>query len=110
MQRAKLGKENAQLNYDRSIENLKIIIQSALADARAAKKKLEASEKTLKAQQLAFDNTSKRLELGATNTFEWESQKTQMENAEFQRLIDKYDYLFKIKLLEFLLGKPLKLN
>ena len=110
VQRAELGVINAQLNHERSVENLKIIVQSALADARAAKKKLEASEKTYNAQKLAFDNTSKRLELGATNTFEWESQKTQMENSEFQSLIDKYDYLFKIKILEFLLGKPLKLN
>ena len=110
VQRAELGIINAQLNHERSIENLKIIVQTALADARTAKKKLEASEKTYEAQKLAFENTSKRLELGSTNTFEWESQKTQMENAEFQKLIDKYDYLFKIKMLEHLLGKPLKLN
>ncbi|MBT8191519.1 MAG: TolC family protein, partial [Bacteroidia bacterium] len=60
-------------------------------------------------QKLAFENTSKRLEIGAANTFEWESQKTQMENAEITKLMDKYTYLFNIKILEFYLGKPLKL-
>lgn len=109
IQRAKLNAINAQLNYDQNIETLKITVQQALADARAAKKKLEASEKSLEAQRLAFENTNKRLEIGAANTFEWENQKTQMENAEINRLIDKYDYLFKIKILEFYLGKPLKL-
>ncbi|MBT8234166.1 MAG: TolC family protein [Saprospiraceae bacterium] len=109
IQIAKLNAINAQLSYDQNVETLKITVQQALADARAAKKKLEASEKSLQAQQLAFENTTKRLDLGAANTFEWESQKTQMENAEVQRLMDKYDYLFKIKILEFYLGKPLKL-
>lgn len=109
VQRAKLNAINSQLQYDQILENLKIAVQQSIADARAAKKKLEASEKSLNAQKLAFDNTNKRLEIGAANTFEWESQKTQMENAEIQVLIDKYDYLFKIKILEFYLGKPLKL-
>jgi len=109
IQRAKLNAINAQLNYDQNLETLKITVQQALADARAGKKKLEASEKSLQAQRLAFENTTKRLEIGAANTFEWESQKTQMENAEVQKLIDKYDYLFKVKILEFYLGKQLKL-
>jgi len=109
IQRAKINASNARLNYDQVFENLKITVQQSLADARAAKKKLEASEKTLEAQKLAFQNTTKRLELGAANTFEWQQQRTQAENAELQRLIDKYDYLFKIKILEFYLGKPLKL-
>ena len=109
VQRAKLNTLNAQLNYDQSVENLKILVGQSLADARAAKKKLEASNKTLSAQQLAFENTNKRLNIGAANSFEWENQKTQLENAELQKLIDKYDYLFKIKILEFYLGKPMKL-
>jgi outer membrane protein len=109
VQRAKLNAISAQLSYEQLLEDLKITVQQSLGNARAAKKKLEASEKTLAAQTLAFKNTTKRLEIGAANTFEWENQKTQMENAEFQRLMDKYDYLFKIKILEFYLGKPLKL-
>ncbi len=109
VQRAKLNALNSQYNYDQLLENLKITVQTSLADARAAKKKFEASGKSLAAQTLAFQNTSRRLEIGTANTFEWESQKTQMENAEIQNLIDKYDYLFKIKILEFYLGKSLKL-
>jgi len=109
IQLAKLNIINQQYNYDQNLETLKITVQQALADARAGKKTLEASEKSLEAQKLAFENTTKRLEIGAANTFEWESQKTQMENAEVQKLINKYDYLFKVKILEFYLGKKLKL-
>ncbi|NNE27442.1 MAG: TolC family protein [Saprospiraceae bacterium] len=109
IQRAQLAEKSARLNYEQLIENLKIVVQQSLADAKASKKRLEASNKALEAQQLAFNNATKRLEIGATNTFEWESQKTQLENAEITNLIDEYNYLFNIKILEFYLGKPLKL-
>ncbi|NNK88995.1 MAG: TolC family protein [Saprospiraceae bacterium] len=109
VERAKINVENSKLGYEQILETLKLNVQQALANARASKKRLEASEEAYNAQKLAFDNTSKRLEIGAANTFEWESQKTQMENAEITKLMDKYTYLFNIKILEFYLGKPLKL-
>jgi len=108
IQRAELNATTARLQKEQITETLKITVQQAIADARAAKKKKEASAKSLEAQKLAFENAEKRLKIGATNTFEWDSQKTQLENAETTNLIDKYDYLFKIKVLEFYLGKPLK--
>lgn len=108
VQRSELNVKSQSLIKDQLLENFKISLQSSLADARAAKKKLEASEKSVAAQKAAFANVSKRLEIGAANTFEWETQKTQLENLELSRLNDKYDYLFKIKIIEFYLGKPLK--
>jgi len=107
--RAKLGVIDTKPNQEQLLENLKAVVQQALADARAAKLKMEASSKSLEAQKLAFQNAKKRLDIGAANTFEWESQKTLLENAEITNLIDKYDYLFKIKILEFYLGKTIKL-
>lgn len=108
VERGELNVIGQKLMKDQLIENFKINLQSSLADARAAKKKLDASEKSVAAQKAAFENASKRLEIGATNTFEWETQKTQLENLEISKLNDKYDYLFKIKIIEFYLGKPLK--
>lgn len=108
IQRAKLNTITNRLQKEQLTETLKITVQQSIADARAAKKKMEASKKSLEAQKLAFENAEKRLAIGATNTFEWDSQKTQLENAEVTHLIDRYDYLFKIKVLEFYLGKPLK--
>ncbi len=106
---AKLNATNTRINRDLLLNNLKTTVQQAIADSRAAKKRLEASNKTVEAQKLAFENTTKRLEIGAANSFEWESQKTNLENAELNALIDKYNYLFTIKTLEFYLGKPLKI-
>lgn len=108
VQRATLNLESQKLSKAQLVENFKQNVMQSLADARAAKKKLEASEKSLAAQRAAFENVTKRLNIGASNSFEWETQKTQLENLELSRLNDKYDYLFKVKILDFYLGKPLK--
>ena len=109
VQRAELGIKNQELTYRQLRENFEMTLQQSLADARAAKRKLEASEKSLEAQRKASENLAKRFEIGSANSFEWENQKSQLEQAEVTALIDKYDYIFKIKVIEFYLGKPLNL-
>lgn len=107
VQRAELGVVNQQLAKRQLTENFEMTVQQALADARAAKRKLQASEKSYEAQKAAYENLGKRYAIGAANSFEWEAQKSQMEQAELTKLLDKYDYLFKIKIIEFYLGKTL---
>jgi len=108
VERAKLGVKNAELGMDRIKDNLKITVQQSLVDARAAKRKTMASEKSVVARKAAFDNASKRYDIGAISSFEWTSIKTQYEAAQITALIDKYDYLFKIGVLNFYLGNPIK--
>lgn len=107
--RAQINVENQRLAKIQLSENLQMTIQQSMADAKAAKKKLAASDKTLETQRAVLENISKRLAVGASNTFEWDTQKTNLENAEFSRLLDKYDYIFKMKVIEFYLGKSMKL-
>ena len=95
---------------DQLKESLKITIQQAIADARAAKKQLEVTTKTLDAQQAAFDNTEKKFNLGAASTFEYINAKNQLETAKINQLVSKYDYLFKVAVLDYYQGKPIQLN
>ncbi len=107
--RARLNAINAKVSEEQVMDLIESDVQRALTDARGAKRELTASEKALESQKLAFENITKRLEIGAANAFEWESAKNQLETSEINQLIAKYDYLFRIKILEFYLGKPLKL-
>ncbi len=109
VQRAELNLETQKLNKQQLLETLSYEIQEAIANARAAKDRLAASELSLEAQGKAFANAQKKLELGAATTYEWENQKILLENAEVNKLIDKYDYIFKVKILEFYQGKLIKL-
>ncbi len=109
-----IGKERAQLNIlntqianEQSKQLLKSDIQKAIADARAAKKTLDAAEKTFKASQNAYENAEKRFKVGAINTFELTNSKNNLDTSETDLTVAKYDYLFKLKILDFYQGKKM---
>jgi outer membrane protein len=109
-QRADLDIQQTMLNNDQIREDLKINVQSALAESRSAKLALEASEKALTSQKAAFANAQKRFKLGAINNFDYITSRNLIDNAEINTLISKYDYIFKLKVLEFYMGKAITLN
>lgn len=108
-QKAKLDIDNARLNLEVEENALKTKVNTALNDARAAKAKFASTQKVMDVQQRLLDNTNKKYEAGNTNTFELSNIKTQFEMAQINNLIAKYDYIFKIKVIEFYLGKALAL-
>ena len=109
-QRAELDKKQTLLNNQQLKEDLKINVQSALAESRSAKLALTASQKALESQQAAFENAQKRFKLGAINNFDYVTARNLIDNAEINALISKYDYIFKLKVLEFYMGKDITLN
>jgi len=109
IQRAELGLKSSELATARLKESIQIIVQQALADARAAKKSMAASKKIVDARKAALENATKKFESGTLNTFDLTNIQTQYDNASINFLIDKYNYLFAVKVLEFYMGKPLKI-
>lgn len=107
VERARLGVLNARLQENQVRQQLKNDVQTAMANVRSAKKQMEAAQKTLEATRLAFENTEKRYNIGASNTLELNTARNSYDIAANNLTVAKYDYLFKIKVLEFYLGKPL---
>ena len=107
LQRAQLNTERANLNLLQTKETLKITVGQALSDAKAAKARYLASERTKTAQNNLYNNAIKRFEIGNLNAFELTRLKTSMESSSINALIAKYDYLFRTKVLDFYLGKPI---
>ena len=91
-------------------QNLKSSIQMAMADAKAAAKQLDAAQKSIDAQEAAFTNTEKRFQLGAANAFEYNTARNNLESSRTMYVLAKYDYIFKLKILDFYQGKPIQLN
>ncbi len=110
VERANLNLLNAQLQQNQTQQQLKNDIQTAIANVRAADKQFEAAQRTLNSTTLAFQNMEKRYTVGAVNTFDLTTSKNNRDNAENDMVVAKYDYLFKMKILDFYLGKPLSLN
>jgi len=110
VERAKLNIETTELANLQLKDNLKIQVMQALVDARTAKLQVKASQKSYDAQTAAFANTKRRYDLGGINTYDYIDAKNQLDIAQLNLVISKYDYIFKSKVIDFYMGYPLKLN
>ena len=110
VERARLGIITTELNNKRIKQQLKADIQRALADALNAKKAYEANIKTVSSLETAFDNAEKQFKLGAINSFELTTAKNNLDQAKVDLIVAKYDYLFKLKVVDFYEGRPITLD
>lgn len=105
--RAKIQRESAQLNVDLSEQQLRKNIAQAHADAHAAFLKYQASQKAVDASKEAFKYTEGKFNLGASNTIDYNNAKNILARAESNLVQSKYDYIFRMKVLDYYQGKPL---
>ncbi len=110
LDRAKLDVVRSDIVNEQIKNQLKTDVQRAVADAKAAKKQYEASLRTAEARRTAYEDTEKRFSLGVANSFEFITAQNNMDQAEVDLSIAKYDYIFKAKVLDFYLGKKITLN
>ncbi len=110
VERARLGVINAEVQNKQAKQALKADIQNAVASARAAKAQLAASQVALDAAKASYNNSQKMYDLGAINTLEFTNSKGNLDTAELNLIQSKYDYVFRLKVIDFYLGKDLSMN
>ena len=93
--------ENLLQQAKLDLENL---IYQSLKNAKGASKTFEASVKTFQARETAYDYAKERFKNGSINTLDFLQSQQQYENAQSELIKSKYDYIFKIKVLEFYCG------
>ncbi|OPZ19206.1 MAG: Outer membrane efflux protein BepC precursor [Bacteroidetes bacterium ADurb.BinA245] len=108
-QRSKLNVKQAELEKEKNSFTLKQDIYKAYYDAVAAVQKYHANKKTVSSAQLAYDYAVRRYEVGLISTYDLITTQTTLQQAKSQLLYAEYDYVFKLKLLEFYKGQGLKL-
>jgi outer membrane protein len=106
---AKLGVMNSQLALDIARNNLYKEIQQAHADAVAARKKYLATQQALASMEESFMYTEQKFEVGLVNTVDYNAEKNRLTQTQSDLLQAKYDYIFKMKILDFYRGIPLTL-
>ena len=89
--------------------NLENSINQAYNDLKGAIKLFEASNKTLESLKNAFEDASDRFSIGAVNSFDFIQSKQRYESAASENIRAKFDYIFKLKVLEFYFGLPLSI-
>ena len=108
--RANLAYKNADLSTKLVKNNIYKTILQAYNDAKASAKNYEANNKNIGALERSFDNVKKRYDLGMASMFEYATAKNNLAIAELNAKTAKYDYIFKLKILEFYQGKELNFN
>jgi outer membrane protein len=106
-QRSRLSMERARLNMEQAKVDLESNVHQAYNDASGALKAYHAAEKTKIARQEAFKYAEERHNVGVINSFEYQQTKQLLESAESDVVRTKYDYIFKLKILEFYFGIPI---
>jgi len=108
-QRAKLSVTQVELQKQLNSQTLKQDIYRAYYDATSAMEKFNANKKAVETSQKAYDFALKRYDVGLLSTFDLRTLQTNFLQAKSNLLYAQYDYVFKIKLLEFYKGQGIKL-
>jgi outer membrane protein len=108
-EKQKLNVRNLTLQQDLDNMTLKQDIYKAYTDAITSMQKFNAANKNVAAAQKAYDFAQKRYDADLLNTIDLIINKNNLFRAEIDRLSAQYDYVFKMKLLEFYKGQGLKL-
>lgn len=109
IRRAKISYENSALDLQLQKDNLRKNIQQAFNDASSALKKYQASQKAAGAMEESFKYAEQKYNVGAITTTDYNHAKNKLTKAKSDLLQSKYDYVFKLKVMDFYQGKPISL-
>lgn len=100
----------AEYNLKAVQDQLKSDVYVAYADAKAAYQRYLAAQNSVSALERSFEYVTKKFNLGAANTLEYSTASNGLLAAQSELIQSKYDYIFKLKVLDFYLGNPITLN
>nr|WP_042287571.1 TolC family protein [Nonlabens ulvanivorans] len=104
VKRSKLNVENNRLQETQAKLDLKQNIYQAYNDAQGSRLTYQSAQKALEARELAYEYAQERYNVGLMNAFDFNQSQTQLTNAQSSLLRSKYDYIFKLKVLELFTG------
>ena len=110
VKRSEIDLERAELQFEQDKLELETNVNQAYVDVKNSAKNYEAALKTLEARRLSYEYAKERYEVGLLNAFDFGVAQARVDNAAAEVIRTKYDYIFRIKLVEFYFGLPLTLN
>lgn len=110
VERSKVNLEKSKIAVEQQELDLQRNVYTAFTDAKGALKTHESSLVALDARQEAYNYAKEKYAVGMMNSFDFNQSQTLLSNAQSDVLRAKYDYIFKIKILEFYFGIPILKN
>ncbi|WP_317125767.1 TolC family protein [Flavobacterium beibuense] len=110
VRKSKIALERSKIAYERQELDLQRNVYTAYTDVQGAQKAYEAAVSAAEARSQALEYAKERYEVGLINVFDLNQAQTLSVNAQSEVLRAKYDYIFKIKILDFYFGIPITQN
>lgn len=108
-QRAKVNVVQLRLQEEQENLNLKANIYNAYQDAFSSLQKYNASQRAVEYSQKALDISKKRFDIGLLGTLDYIITQNNLYLAQIDEVSNHYDFVFKMKVLEFYKGQGIKL-
>lgn len=106
VKRNKINLKNTKYQLEQAELDLESNVYQAYVDANGALKAYEAAKVALESQELAYQYAKDRYDVGLTNAFDFSQSKVRFDNARIEVNRAKFDYIFKLKVLELYFGVP----
>ncbi|RTY90016.1 TolC family protein [Flavobacterium sp. GT3R68] len=107
VERSKVALERSKIAFSQQELDLERNVFTAFTDAKGALKAYESAVTALEARQEAYNYAKEKYAVGMMNAFDFNQSQTLFVNAQSEVLRTKYDYIFRVKVLEFYFGIPI---
>ncbi|MGV6828260.1 MAG: TolC family protein [Flavobacteriales bacterium] len=106
VKRSQVNVKRNEYQLEQATLDLESKVYQAYVDTKGALKSYEAAVVALESQKLAYQYAKDRYDVGLTNAFDFSQSKQRYDNAQIEENRAKYDYIFKLKVLELYFGVP----
>ena len=107
VERSKVNFERTKNAFDQANLDLETNVYKAITDAKGALKTYESALSTLEARQEAFNYAKEKYAVGLMNAFDFNQSQTIFVASQSDVIRAKYDYIFKMKVVELYFGIPI---
>jgi outer membrane protein len=107
VERSKVSFKRSQVAVSQQEIDLKRNVFTAFTDANGALNAYEAAVKAVEARRESYKYAQERFDVGLLNAFDLNQSQTLFANAESDVIRTKYDYIFRVKVVEFYFGIPI---
>ena len=107
VERSKVNLEKSKIAVEQEELTLQRNVYTAFTDAKGGLNAYESAISALEAREEAYKYAKERYAVGMMNSFDFNQSQTLFTVAQSEVLRTKYDYIFKIKILEFYFGIPI---
>jgi len=107
LERSKIAYERSKTVEKQANLDLERNVYTAITNANVALNAYQAAVAAFEARKEAFNYANEKYAVGMMNSFDFNQSQTLYVNAQSEVLRTKYDYIFKVKIVEFYFGIPI---